>query len=288
MSQHEVWTIGKVVRWAADDFRSRGIESPRLEAELLLAMVLGIDRMRIIVEHDRPLQPEELGRYRDLIRRRRAHEPVAYIRGEREFYGRTFRVDKRVLIPRPDTEALVETALERTSDLSMSGRMLDVCTGSGCVATSFAKERPSWQVTGTDLSPGAIEVARDNAFRLGAIWNVRWLVGDLFAPIGDERFDLITANPPYIAESEAPSLSPDIREHEPHLALFGGEEGLDLVARIVREAPGHLRRGGVLAMEIGAGQAESVVQMFERAGLGDIRRTRDYGGHERVVSGVQR
>lgn len=285
MSQ-EVWTIGKVVRWAADDFRSRGIESPRLEAELLLSLVLGIDRMRIIVEHDRPLQPNELMRYRELIKRRRAREPVAYIRGEREFYGRVFRVDKRVLIPRPDTEALVETALERTARLSMSGRMLDLCTGSGCVATSFAKERPSWQVTGTDLSAGAIEVARDNAFRLGAIWNVRWLVGDLYAPIGDERFDLITANPPYIADSEAPSLSADIRDYEPHLALFGGEEGLDLVARIVRGAPAHLRRGGLLALEIGAGQADAVVEMLERAGFADIKRTRDYGGHERVVSGA--
>lgn len=285
MSQ-EAWTIGRVVTWAADDFRSRGIESPRLEAELLLAEVLGVDRMRIILDNDRPLLPSELARYREVIKRRRAREPVAYIRGEREFYGRPFRVDRRVLIPRPDTEALVETALERTSHLSMSGRMLDLCTGSGCVATSFAKERPTWQVTGTDLSPDAIDVARDNAYRLGAIWNVRWLVGDLFDPIGDERFDLITANPPYIALGEAPELSPDIRDYEPHLALFGGEEGLDIVRRIIERAPLHLRRGGVLSMEIGAGQADTVVELFEKAGFGDIRRTRDYGGHDRVVSGI--
>lgn len=284
----KTWTIGDVVRWAADDFRGRGIESPRLEAELLLAQVLGVDRMRIILDNDRPLQPRELASYRELIVRRRSHEPVAYIRGEREFYGRVFRVDQRVLIPRPDTEALVETALLRTRHISMSGRALDICTGSGCVATSFALERPTWQVTGADISRDAIDVARENAARLGAIWNVRWLVGDLFTPIVNERFDLITANPPYIAESEAPTLSRDIHDHEPHLALFGGREGLDIIERIVREAPRYLRRGGVLAMEIGAGQADKVAELFEESGFSEIERARDYGGHERVISGIWR
>lgn len=284
----EPWTIGKVVRWAADDFRARGIESPRLEAELLLAHALGLERMRIIVEQDRPLSADELSRYRELIKRRRAREPVAYLRGEREFWGRPFRVDRRVLIPRPDTEALVETALRRTAHLSMAGRALDLCTGSGCVATTFALERPHWMVTGTDLSADALAVARDNAARLGAAWNVRWLAGDLFEPVGRERFDLVTANPPYIAEHEAPSLSPDIRDHEPHLALFGGPRGLDVTARIVAEAPLHLRPGGVLALEIGANQADEVAAMFERAGLTEVERTRDYGGHERVISGVSR
>lgn len=282
----QVWTIGRVVRWATDDFRAKGIESPRLEAELLLAHVLGVDRMRILLDQDRPLTPEELARYREVIKRRRAREPVAYIRGEREFYGRVFRVDKRVLIPRPDTEILVETALRRTKHISMSGRMLDLCTGSGCVATTFALERPTWQVTGTDISADAIDVARDNAHRLGAIWNVRWLVGDLFEPIGDERFDLVTANPPYIPASEAPQLSPDIREHEPHLALFGGDDGLSISARIIREAPRHLRKRGVLAMEVGAGQADEVASLFEKAGFVEVDKARDYGGHERVVSGI--
>lgn len=282
----QTWTIGRVVRWATDDFRAKGIESPRLEAELLLAYVLGVDRMRILLDQDRPLTPDELARFREVIKRRRAREPVAYIRGEREFYGRVFRVDRRVLIPRPDTEILVETALRRTQHIAMSGRMLDLCTGSGCVATTFALERPTWQVTGTDISEGAIEVARDNAHRLGAIWNVRWLVGDLFEPIGDERFDLVTANPPYIPASEAPQLSPDIREHEPHLALFGGDDGLSISARIIREAPRHLRKRGVLAMEVGAGQADEVASLFEKAGFVEVEKARDYGGHERVVSGI--
>ncbi len=284
--KEQVWTIGRVVRWAADDFRSKGIESPRLEAELLLAHVLGVDRMRILLDQDRPLTPEELARYREVIKRRRAREPVAYIRGEREFYGRVFRVDARVLIPRPDTEILVETALRRTQHLSMSGRMLDLCTGSGCVATTFALERPTWQVTGTDLSEGAIEVARDNAHRLGAIWNVRWLVGDLFEPVGDERFDLITANPPYIPLGEAEELSPDIRDYEPHISLFGGADGFAITSRIIDEAPRHLRRRGILALEIGAGQADEVVALFEKAGFVEVERTRDYGNHERVVSGI--
>src|SRR5262245_22950120 len=201
----EGWTVGRVVRWAADDFRARGIESPRLEAELLLAHALGTDRMRIIVEPDRDLAEEELARYRALIQRRRKGEPVAYLRGYKEFYGRSFRVDERVLVPRADTEILVETALARTRDRSMGRRYLDLCTGSGCVAISLAKERPTCQLFAVDASPAALEVARENGVRLGATHQIAWLAGDLFEPLTRFQglaFDLITANPPYIPEGE--------------------------------------------------------------------------------------
>ncbi len=173
-----IWTTEDVLRWAADDFRARGIESPRLDAELLLSRALSLTRIQLIVDSKRPLGNEELGRFRDLVKRRRAREPIAYILGEREFYGRPFRVDRRVLVPRPDTETLVDVALERTRALSMSMRALDLCTGSGCVAITLARERPTSRFVATDLSEGALQVARVNAVRLGA-YNVAFRQGDL-------------------------------------------------------------------------------------------------------------
>jgi release factor glutamine methyltransferase len=285
----EAWTVGRVVRWAADDFRARGIESPRLEAELLLAQALETDRMRIIVDAARELEPSELSRYRDLIQRRRKGEPIAYIRGQKEFYGRVFHIDKRVLVPRPDTELLVEVALRRTRSFPMPGRLLDLCTGSGCVAISLARERPACQLVAIDLSPDALAVARENAIRLGAVHQIAWLAGDLFEPLvvlPDPKFELIVANPPYIAEGEIAGLVVDIRAFEPRLALSGGADGLEVTRRIVAGAPRHLRARGVLAMEIGTGQTDRVKQFFVEAGFTDIVVDKDYGGHERVVSGV--
>lgn len=284
---NEPWTVGRVTRWAADDFRARGLESARLEAELLLAHVLKVDRVRVLTDPTRPLEPGELSAYRELIRRRRAREPIAYLLGAREFYGRPFRVDRRVLIPRPDTETLVEVALARTRRLSLSGRALDLCTGSGCVAITFARERPTWRVDGSDISPDALAVARDNAQRLGAVWNVRWLAGDLFAPLAParDRYDLITANPPYIPRAELATLDPDVRDFEPRLALDGGESGLVLEARVVREAPPFLRPGALLAVEIMLGQGEDTRALFAQAGFVDVEIAHDYGGRERVVSG---
>lgn len=283
----EAWTVGRVVKWASDDFKARGLESPRLDAELLLGSVLGIDRIRIITDAQRPLTPDELARYRDLHRRRRGHEPVAYLLGQREFYGRMFLVDAGVLIPRPDTETLVDVALRRTASRSLYGRAIDLCTGSGCVAITFARERPTWRVDGADLSPRAIATARRNALRLGAIWNIRWVEGDLFAPLGavEPIHDLITANPPYIPEAEVETLEPDIRDHEPRMALTGGADGLDVTRRLIAEAPRHLAPGGVLALEIMSGTSAAVADLLRQAGLGEVEITRDYGGHDRVVSG---
>jgi release factor glutamine methyltransferase len=207
--------------------------------------------------------------------------------GVREFYGRPFRVDKRVLVPRPDTEALVQVGLDRLAHLSLSARVLDLCTGSGCVAITLACERPTWAVLGTDLSDEALLVARDNAARLGAAPRCWFRRSDLFADLGvDYRFDLITANPPYIAVGE--SLPTTIVEHEPHLALFGGADGLDVVRKIVEGAPRHLAPGGVLALEIGAGQAAEAAALLSASGFEGVQIVKDYGGIERVVSGVRR
>jgi release factor glutamine methyltransferase len=283
------WTIRRVLGWATEDFRRRSIESARLDAELLLAHALGTDRIRLIVDADRILSPGELGSYRELIKRRRAGEPVAYLVGRREFYGFELRVDPRVLIPRPDSEALVEVALERTLRWSMFGRALDLCTGSGCVAIAFARHRPTWRITGVDLSKQALALASENALRLGAIWNVRWLAGDLFAPLGQaETFELICANPPYVPSAEVDALERTIRDFEPRLALDGGPDGLEVIRCIVEQALPRLTPEGVLALEVAAGQSSSVAELFESAGLIGIERKRDYGGHERVVSGRAR
>jgi release factor glutamine methyltransferase len=284
-SDNEVWSIRRVIAWAADYLTRRGNETGRLDAELLLGRVLGLDRIALIMHSERALAPGELHDFRELFKRRRAGEPLAYLLGEREFYGILLRVDKRVLIPRPDTERLVEVALERTRSRSMLGAALDLCTGSGCVAIAFARSRPTWSVAGVDVSPDALAVARDNAHRTGAVRNLRLLEGSLFAPVHEQRFDLITANPPYIPSAELAQLPLDVRGFEPHLALDGGGDGLDLVREIAARAQRHLTPRGLLAMEIGADQGQSATEILREHGFADVELARDLGGRDRVVSG---
>jgi release factor glutamine methyltransferase len=284
----EPWTIRKVLAWASDDLRSRESDTPRLDAELLLSHVLGINRIGLITDADRPLAKEELTRYRELHKRRRSGEPVAYLLGAREFYGRSFRVDKRVLVPRPDTEILVEVALDRMRARSLSARVLDLCTGSGCVAVSLAKERPTWSVLGTDISEEALLVARDNALRLGALPRAAFTRSDLFAGIrAGAIFDLITANPPYIPEGDSTTLAHTILGFEPHVALFGGSDGLYFARKIIAEAKPFMAPGAVLAMEIGAGQAQEIAGTFREHGYEEVAIRKDYGQIERVVSGLR-
>jgi release factor glutamine methyltransferase len=276
------WTIARLLAWARDDLGARGFEAARLDAELMLAHVLGCDRVRLILDAARELERATLDAYKALHVRRRRGEPVAYLRGEREFYGRRFVVDRRVLVPRPETELLVEVALARTRALSLCARVLDVCTGSGCVAVTLKKERPTTLVMASDVSEEALAVARDNCTRLGAL--VGLVRSDLFRGLSGARFDLVTANPPYLSDADMRALPPDVRDFEPAVALAAGPDGLALVRRIVCEAPALLAPGGVLALEIGAGQAPAVRALFEGAGFVEVAVERDYGGHERVVS----
>lgn len=287
--ESDLWTVKRVLGWAADDLRARGNESPRLEAELLLAQTLGLTRVGLVLAHERELSKDELASYRALHVRRRSGEPVAYLRKEREFYGRPFRVDRRVLVPRPETELLVEVGLARTRATSLSARILDLCTGSGCVAITLAKERPTTSVLGTDISEDALVVARDNAVRLGAARTVSFRRSDLFDDLGepgdDTRFDLVTANPPYIPAGDKAELPRSIVEFEPHVALFGGDDGLSVTSRIIVDAPRFLAPGGILAMELGAEQSRTVAQRLEARGFSDIEIRHDYAGIERIVSG---
>lgn len=281
----DVWSIRRVLSWAADDLKRRGNEGARLDVELLLGRVLGLDRIGLIMQSERPLAAGELAAFRELFKRRRQGEPVAYLLGGREFYGISLRVDARVLIPRPDTERLVEVALERTRARSMQGNALDLCTGSGCVAIAFARQRPTWNVTASDISPDAVALARDNASRTGAVRNLRVVEGSLFAAVTGQRFELVTANPPYIATAELAELPVDVRDFEPRLALDGGPDGLDLVREIAALAPQQLSEGGLLALEIGADQGPAALEILKARGYRDVQLARDLGGRDRVVSG---
>jgi release factor glutamine methyltransferase len=263
-SQPQEWTIESVLRWATDDFRARGLDSPRLDADLLLGRALSRSRIQLIADAKRVLDPGELTRFRELVKRRRAREPTAYILGEREFYGRVFRVDRRVLIPRPDTETLVEVALDRTRDRSMSMRALDLCTGSGCVAITLARERRSSLFLATDVSGDALAVARENASRLGA-YNVAFWQGDLFAAVDpSRRFDLVTrrsaTTSPRSRSPEAPTGSRWCASSSPRRAPTSGALGAwfsRLASAKRRPRPSSSRAPGMTRSRSGATTLES-------------------------------
>lgn len=284
VSSSEPWTVGRVLQWVTQDFRARNLESPRLEAEVLLAHSLRCDRITLLLERDRPLMPQELSNYRALVARRRNHEPTAYLLGQREFFGYVFQSDPRALIPRPDTETLVETAIKLTEAANLHGTALDLCTGSGIVAIAFAKHRPTWRVDGVDISKEALCLARQNAVRLGGLWGIRFLSGDLFEALPkDACYDIITANPPYIPTEEWSNLEAHIREHEPRLALDGGSDGLDVIRRIIAHAPAFLREEGALALEIAFNQANEVSALFDAGHWQSPTVVQDLGGRDRVV-----
>lgn len=280
------WTIRRVLAWTTPHFEKKGIDAPRLTAEILLAHVLEVDRVRLYVDHDRPLEPDELARFRALISRRLSSEPTQYLTGAKEFYGRRFLVDPRVLIPRPETELLVEAVLQALPKDAPS-RAIDLCTGSGCIAITLAAERAHASVVATDLSPDACAVARGNAERLEVDGRVTVLEGDLFAPVPENaRFDAVVSNPPYIASGELPTLQAEVQK-EPRLALDGGPDGLALIRRIVAAARARLNPGGLLAMEIGETQGEQVRALLSAAGYAQVRIEQDLERRERLAFGTQ-
>lgn len=279
----ERWTIRRAILWTADYLEGKGADSPRTDADVLLADALGVDRLRLLLDFDKPLTPDELASYRQRIERRAAGEPTAYILGHREFYGRDFQVDPRVLVPRPETEGLVELALR---DLPEHARVLDLCAGSGCVGLTIAAERPGARVDLVELEPGAAEVANANAAGLGVADRCRILVGDLFAPVdGESPYDLIVSNPPYVPSGEIPGLAREVRR-EPHLALDGGNDGLVLVRRIVAGARRHLLPGGRVAIELSLGQPAIVAGLLRDAGFAEARAEQDFTRRDRYAVGV--
>jgi release factor glutamine methyltransferase len=253
--------------------------SASLDAEVLLAHALAMSRAQIRAHPQNVPAAERARRYGELLERCASGEPVAYILGQREFWSLPIAVNPSVLIPRPETELLVERALALRPD--PTGRILELGTGSGAIALALASERADWTITATDLSPTAIATARRNSETLG-LQRIGFLTGDWFEPVAGHRFDLILSNPPYVAD-EDPALRRAPLEHEPHLALAGGADGLNCLRALVRQAPGYLERRGWLLLEHGFDQADAVARELVVRGFCHVRSQRDLAGHERVT-----
>lgn len=266
-----------------------GLPDAALDARFLLEEVCGTNLQTLLVFPEKKVTEEEANQYRAFVQRRKDREPTAMILGEWDFMGLTFRLNKSTLIPEQDTEVLVETALE---ELKRRGpgeaplRILDLCTGSGCILLSLLHELRNADGLGTDLSEEALEAARENAVRLGLQERGTFRQGDLWEPVGDERFDLIVSNPPYVPTDVIPTLEPEVRCGEPYAALDGGEDGLVFYRRIMREAAGHLKPSGIIIVESGFDEAPQIAALMQEQKLRGIRTVKDYGGLDRVVLGA--
>lgn len=280
----DTWSTLKVLEWTTSRFQRAGIEPARLEAQVLLAHALGCDRVRLYMDFDRPLLPDELSACRQLIQRRLAGEPMAYLIGEQEFWSLPFRVGPEVLIPRRDTEAVIELVLDETPDRAAPLRIADIATGSGVLAVTLARELGAATVVATDISADAARLAADNAARNQVADRVEVRVGDLLAPISaDAPFDILVSNPPYVRSADIDGVSREVRS-EPRLALDGGRDGLDCLRCIVEGAAGRLAAGGLLALEHGFDQDAAVRQLIDATGAFSPARTRrDLAGHPRVT-----
>lgn len=286
MSAEATWTVLKILEWTAGFLKKRGSSSGRLDAELMLSDLLEMERIQLYAQFDRPLLAEELAAFRARVKRRAAGEPVAYILGHQAFWTLELVVDRRVLIPRPDTETLVRVALKKLAGKE-NPKVVDIGTGSGAIALSIAAERADAQVLATDLSAEALEVARMNAAANGLEGRVRFAVADVFEGLEEAEFPrtMIISNPPYIGERERGDLSRGVVDFEPAEALFSGEEGFDMIRRLIVESPARLEPGGYLLLEIGYAQGEEARRLLEEGGFEAVEIVKDYGGNDRVALG---
>ena len=279
----ETLPLLEVLRGAETYLAARGVDSPRLNAEHLLARALGLKRMELYLQFDRPLGEQDRAPLRDMVKRRGAREPLQHILGTAEFHGRTFTCDRRALIPRPETEQLVEIALDMMRALPAPA-ILDAGTGSGIIAITLAIELPSAEVHATDTSTDALALATENAARHALAERIAFSQADLL-PEKAGPFGLIVANLPYIPSPEIPGLQPEVA-HDPASALDGGPDGLDIIRRLIEQAPAHMTPGGALLLEIGLGQADTVAALLEASKFRDISIRADYQGIPRFAVGI--
>ena len=279
----KVWTCLALIQWTTGYLEEKGFDEARLNAELLLAGVLGLKRLDIYLQFDRPLLAEELSEFKSRLRRRVRNEPIQYIEGVAHFRGLELKVDQRVLIPRPETEVLVDTVLA-WADGREAPDVVDVGTGSGAIALALRKEGSFGRVVATDLSEDALKVAMGNRERLMPDLGVEFRAGRSLQPIEGEQFDVIVSNPPYVARSDGAGLPAEVRDWEPKKALFGGPDGLEVIRELIDAAPSHLRPGGLLAIEIGADQGVEVAALVRaNPSLGAPVIRRDLTGRERIL-----
>lgn len=288
------WTIGRLIEWTQQFFSSIGIEEARLEAEVLLAHALGLQRIELYMHYNQQVDETERRVFKDLVRARGKAVPSQYLIGHCEFMSLVFKVTPACLIPRPETELLVELALQATAlrdgTVAKPPLIADLCTGCGCVAVAIAANLPEARILATDISADAISVARENAEAHGLEQRVEFFQGDLFAPLADYagKFDLIVANPPYISEAEYETLPAEIRLNEPREALVAGPEGTEMHRRIIADAPAYVKTDGILLMEIGANQGADVLKSVEASdAFTEAALVKDYSGKDRVLRAVR-
>ena len=287
-SRRPEWTIIKLLQWAATYFKTHHIDSPRSTAEILLSHALAVKRLDLYLRYDQPLNSAELDRFRAIIKRRINREPVAYIVGHKEFWSLEMEVTRSVLIPRPETECLVEKALANLAMTSDSGSkcILELGTGCGAIILALASEKPQHAYLGTDISAAAIQIARRNSIGLGLDANVRFVVADWFEPFSTRSalFDLIVSNPPYVKTGHLERLQPEIQAFEPLVALDGSKDGLRCLRHIIQSAHLYLNPGGTLILEMGHDQKELLKPIIDRCG--QYEQTvfyTDYSGYDRIV-----
>lgn len=284
-----VWTIIKILDWTKQYFADRGVENPRLDAEVLLCAVLQCERIKLYMDFERPLTGAELSQYKNYVARRGQHEPLAYILGEKEFMRNSFKVTSATLVPRPETELLVESLIKAAQGLKADGdvKILDIGTGSGAIIVSLLDYLPNAKGVGVDISVDALIVAEENSRRIGVRERAGFMQSDLFSRIpADKKFDIIVSNPPYIPAADIAGLAKDVQK-EPLGALDGGADGLDFYRRIISEAMDHMTDEGILAFEVGINQAQVVAELCRKAGFKATAIRKDYADIERMVFAVK-
>ena len=283
METKPVWTIMKILNWTKQYFADKGVENPRLDAEVLLCAVLKCERINLYVDFERPLTENELAQFKQYVVRRAKQEPLAYILGEKAFMRNMFKVTPDTLVPRPETELLVESIVMAAEAVGGDVKILDIGTGSGAIIVSLLDYLPQAKGVGLDISVGALTVAKENAVSIGVAERAGFLCSDVFSALPlDKKFDIIVSNPPYIPAGDIAGLAKDVQQ-EPVGALDGGADGLDFYRRITKEAPLHMVEDGLLAFEIGIYQGEAVAELCRQAGFGAVVIRKDYAGIERMV-----
>ena len=284
-----IWTIQKLLNWTAEYLTNKGVDSPRLSAEMLLSEALGLKRIELYTQFDKQVPQQQLDLLHDLVKRAGQHEPVAYLIGRTEFYSLDLDITTDCLIPRPETELLVQRAIEFLRTRSGAQYICDLCTGSGCIAVAIAKNFPDARITATDISAAALEVAARNIEKHRLTKQVRLLCGDLFEPIIQQldvnQFDLIVCNPPYVSTAEYEKLEKNVKDYEPTSALLAGVDGMDIYRRIIEKVCEFLKPGAILMLEIGYAQGPAVRELLEQTYVfTQIKIEKDLHDNDRIVS----